>query len=149
MSYDPPRPLTPPPPPAALNQDKDTIREYAKASFDQELEDGRICYKGCAACAYFTLCIRARGTYGAAHTTSALPMHRTWRCVCTGGTGVRRPSKPRRSPSRSVACARRKRSRTAASTPQPPLPPRRRRLHRAAAAAAPRPLACGCGSRRF
>jgi len=28
------------------NQDKDTIREYAKASFDKEMEEGRICYKG-------------------------------------------------------------------------------------------------------
>lgn len=52
-------PLTPLiPPTPALNQDKDTIREYAKASFDKEMEEGRICYKGCAACAYYTLCIR-------------------------------------------------------------------------------------------
>ena len=141
MSYAPPHPLTPPPP--ALNQDKDTIREYAKASFDKEMEENRICYKGCAACAYYTLCItHAWHIYiciyiCAAHTTSALPMHRTWRYVCPGGTGVRRPSKPRRSPSGSVACARRKRSRTAASTPPPPLPSRRRRLHCAAAAASP------------
>jgi len=28
------------------NQDKDTIREYAKASFDKEMEENRICYKG-------------------------------------------------------------------------------------------------------
>ena len=58
MSYDPPPPPPTPPSPPALNQDKDTIREYAKASFDKEMEEGRICYKGCAACAYYTLCIR-------------------------------------------------------------------------------------------
>lgn len=73
MSYAPPHPLTPPPP--ALNQDKDTIREYAKASFDKEMEENRICYKGCAACAYYTLCIRTRGTYA----LLILPLH----CLCT------------------------------------------------------------------
>ena len=76
-------------PSTALNQDKETIREYAKASFDKEMEEGRICYKGRAARA------RARATHAhmhacarAARSTSALPactalhctaLHCTWR----------------------------------------------------------------------
>ena len=67
------RPLAPSPPSTALNQDKETIREYAKASFDKEMEEGRICYRGRAARA------RARATHAhmhacarAARSTSAL-----------------------------------------------------------------------------
>ena len=37
--YVPPRPLAPSPPSAASSQDKETIREYAKAAFDKEMEE--------------------------------------------------------------------------------------------------------------
>ena len=141
-------PLTPLIPPPALNQDKDTIREYAKASFDKEMEENRICYKGCAACAYYALCIRTRVT-SAAHTAPALlcSAHGAAYAQVELGRGIHR-SHDAHLPDRRHAHV---------ESAAAPLPPHRRRHchHAAAAAAAPPPpppprfLACRGGSRRL
>ena len=94
----------------------------------------RTCTCTCYARTY--ACMRTRCPFDLCTALPALhctALHCTARGVCAGGTGARRPSRPRRSPSASAACACRERSRAAAYIPPPPPP------HAAAAATAPLP----------
>ena len=153
----PPRPLTPP---AASSQDKETIREYAKASFDREMEEGRICYKGCAARARARARARAMHAHmhacaRAARATSALPALHCLHCTaCTAlrvacaqvelGRGVHRGD--------DAHLPRRRDAHVESVAAPPPAYRRRHRHHAAATATAPLPpppsLTCREGATR-